>query len=997
MAEATLPEYVQELIEPVDAGSDVGADLDPIDARYQDLEFGIDDKSAAEAYSEKAKTILKDHSKHLQVIAWLSLCWLRMKGVEGFRDSLVLLLESMKAYPGKLFPEDNGHRLKSVEYLNSGPFRGILKRVEANAGNKVLLQEVHQLLGEIAVEYERQFSSDKPDLSVLTDLIEKKTPVNGASPAAQPEAPGVEEGGNNKSASEEEAGETEGDPAETSSDDNPEDLEKITLTKEETGKEDEVEGEEAAEAAGSSEEEQVSEIPEEVEALLEDIAGDSATGEDVEHSSDQEAQVLFQRIGSELEKKSGIDYDQCETWCTEILTERSKHLRVAVWLTIVWFRLKQLPGLRDGLLLISGLLEKYGAKLHPTDVSQQVKILQRLNSDPRLQLLKRIELGDEKAEYFVSDESLKAIRKELREDKKESGGGNDEKMSADQLYKKLQPLKGQKISGKGTFLERLEDLLGSEALEERRPALLTTFETEKAGNERIVFKITERATRALREAGLPEEGLSKLEKDSLDEEFLGWNQCYDRLTIVFGTDTASLFEPVLEVSLNNNLQQLQEVQSILGKVYTQSIEVFLPDAEDGEEKPGHQPPNLDPISGIVNELAGRAREQIASAEERVKAALEEKEELEEQQQKRETSRQAAADRKSSRSVSKKTTDASSDEVLSVRKLDIKAASDADIVFKKAIRFYFEKHAESNDAKEESGQSEEIILEARIFGLSRVFMWGKLSTLPADKTVEGPNEQRQSHFKKLARNLAFKRLISEIEIDFINTQGFLFWFDGQKLVVEALEQLGDKGNEAASEIKFNLARLLTRLPELPDLTFRDEKTPFASAETKEWMEEEVLTSLGGGKGKEKILPPILGEDYAEINEAYDAACEALPEGFEENARAMQVAINRETRARGRFLIRLNLANYYSLSGKHNIARAKFNQLIDDLDAIKIADWEQALCVSLWRSAYLNNQKLLHDELSQTEIHEIESQQRELFEYVGRYDGVLALDLANHDKQ
>ena len=51
--------------------------------------------------------------------------------------------------------------------------------------------------------------------------------------------------------------------------------------------------------------------------------------------------------------------------CTQILSERSKDLQVAAWLTEAWIHLHQLAGLRAGTLLIHGLLETYWEGVHP--------------------------------------------------------------------------------------------------------------------------------------------------------------------------------------------------------------------------------------------------------------------------------------------------------------------------------------------------------------------------------------------------------------------------------------------------------------------------------------------------------------------------------------------------------------------------------------------------------------------------------------------------------
>jgi len=214
------------------------------------------------------------------------------------------------------------------------------------------------------------------------------------------------------------------------------------------------------------------------------------------------------------------------------------------------------------------------------------------------------------------------------------------------------------------------------------------------------------------------------------------------------------------------------------------------------------------------------------------------------------------------------------------------------------------------------------------------------------------------------------------------------------MVKALEQKGGKLSEVAAEIKVQLARLNAKLPQMTKLLFKDTKTPFAREETVKWIEEDVMDSFGGGKSKERILPPIMGEDYEPINKMYEEVCESLPQNFAENAKSMQQAMDGETRKKGRFLRLLNLANYCYLARKYLLAQPLFDQLMEQIEDYHISDWETALCVSVWQSTYLNSQKLLSDEKDNQKKAVIEKKQKELFDKIVKYDAVLALSLESH---
>ena len=63
--------------------------------------------------------------------------------------------------------------------------------------------------------------------------------------------------------------------------------------------------------------------------------------------------------------------------------------------------------------------------------------------------------------------------------------------------------------------------------------------------------------------------------------------------------------------------------------------------------------------------------------------------------------------------------------------------------------------------------------------------------------------------------------------------FIFWFDLNRLVAEALLELGDEYQDAYSTVCHETAAFVSRLPDLLDLTFSD-GTPFTDFETRQWL-------------------------------------------------------------------------------------------------------------------------------------------------------------------
>ncbi len=1001
MTVSTTPERVQELLAPIPGESPVGSDLDPQVAPYTSFRKGLSSSSRNpnyEKHAQEAVETLTGESKHLQIIAWLILCWLKLEGLPGLRDGLRLMAETVKQYKDAVYPPEIEEKRNAVQYIASEKrIQAILKRADVSAGAEDgdALLEARALLGELPALFSAQIGGEAPDLGAITTLVDDKlneagltysgasgagsnppTPdraTSGDAPVATNAAPSGSTNGSPSGAVQDEPapppGAEEPGPPEPGAD----------AAAQRPG--DDGGGLEAGEteepsasdtdAFGEEEKDEPAPMPVEVEALLDPLESNDGAGEDIENTEDPEDRVLYRSLKSEMRKRSGNNYPLCVNQCVEILTEKSKHLRIAFWLCVAWFRTESLQGLRNGLVLLDHMLKTFGDSLYPRDEKQLVHIVQRLNTESRILHVKKTPYGNEEAVYEVTKEKHSAL--------------DDQHMRA-----RLHALINETYTGKDAFDTALKGALSKELYDSEGRKLFVHFLKTKPGYEQVPYQINARAVRDLKRAGLPADMADALIEKDPESTFSNWlryrDGVRDRWSQRFDRERAAShleeYGPLLDVFLNRNLQLMLDIRRAFEALKTTA-----------EERFASEPPRLSEIAGIIEELARRAQEIRTEAVERFTAERAERE--------REQSTRTAAPPRASQpttpsararpeAASSTASPSQKPTSFSVRYLEIDDPLDAIRAITKGLLFHFEE-----DSSEENNSNKvvkaEVARESRIYGMSRALRWSNLKAVPEDQTATGPDALQKKRYKENLAGLDPNGMIGEIERLFIKKDEFLFWLDGQQLIVGALEQLG--AAEAAHEVRVHLAALLHRFPDLPSRTYRD-GSPFASEETKTWLEDDVVGMIGGGKGQEKIMPPLLGEDYTPINEAYERACEALPDGFEEHAMAMHRSIDGETRRKGRFLIRLNLANYYSLGKKPEIARATFNQLIDEIEAAQIAEWEPALCVSVWQSAYLNNAKLMAGELNESELREIKQQQRRLFEMVAQYDGVLALKLNDY---
>ena len=107
-----------------------------------------------------------------------------------------------------------------------------------------------------------------------------------------------------------------------------------------------------------------------LESLLSPLDGSSPTGENLEYDPDfmalerLAAPKAERAIGDSVIAAEEPDWDKVSSQA-EALFERSKDLRVAVYLTTAWMRTTGLPGWNSGLHLIRSLLEQFWDGVHP--------------------------------------------------------------------------------------------------------------------------------------------------------------------------------------------------------------------------------------------------------------------------------------------------------------------------------------------------------------------------------------------------------------------------------------------------------------------------------------------------------------------------------------------------------------------------------------------------------------------------------------------------------
>ncbi len=118
-----------------------------------------------------------------------------------------------------------------------------------------------------------------------------------------------------------------------------------------------------------------------VEELLKPISEEAPCGEDLSYDATLQALETMARGKPETQFSAAesTDWKELHSRCLELFP-RSKDLRIAILLSVALLELDGLPGFRESLRLIKGLLERYWTTVHPQlDPIDNNDPLQRIN------------------------------------------------------------------------------------------------------------------------------------------------------------------------------------------------------------------------------------------------------------------------------------------------------------------------------------------------------------------------------------------------------------------------------------------------------------------------------------------------------------------------------------------------------------------------------------------------------------------------------------------
>jgi hypothetical protein len=175
MAETITPEvseFVQEYLENIPGEKPAGADA-VNDEEYFKLNMEIP-KTVPDYRKciELSNTILKERSKDLKVATWLCFALFRTEKIKGLTDGLDIIYHLLVKYGNELYPENDLHRSKALQFLNTARFYKLVEKEKITGSNAKDIIEAGEILNKIADESKKLFPDNIPILKSLNEAIE---------------------------------------------------------------------------------------------------------------------------------------------------------------------------------------------------------------------------------------------------------------------------------------------------------------------------------------------------------------------------------------------------------------------------------------------------------------------------------------------------------------------------------------------------------------------------------------------------------------------------------------------------------------------------------------------------------------------------------------------------------------------------------------------------------------------------------------------------------
>lgn len=232
---------------------------------------------------------------------------------------------------------------------------------------------------------------------------------------------------------------------------------------------------------------------------------------------------------------------------------------------------------------------------------------------------------------------------------------------------------------------------------------------------------------------------------------------------------------------------------------------------------------------------------------------------------------------------------------------------------------------------------------------RVSAWFRLETLPPNTDgvtqLAPPAPQVVTALEELYAAANWPAMILSAEQ---KLSQFIFWFDLNRMVAEALSGLGAGHENALAAVCQETAYLLQRLPELVSLSFSD-GMPFAAEQTRTWLQ---ANAFGRASATPAAGAPTGAAEAQPDDQALIAKARAMAHKNQvvQAVELLQQHLLSSASVRRKMQWRMAIVQVLCAVKKYSQAAPHLEQILTDVDQFHLEEWDPGLAVEALSAAW-----------------------------------------------
>ncbi|UCF85344.1 MAG: type VI secretion system protein TssA [Desulfobacteraceae bacterium] len=228
---------------------------------------------------------------------------------------------------------------------------------------------------------------------------------------------------------------------------------------------------------------------------------------------------------------------------------------------------------------------------------------------------------------------------------------------------------------------------------------------------------------------------------------------------------------------------------------------------------------------------------------------------------------------------------------------------------------------------------------------RIAAWSLVSGLPPESNgqtqIQPPAPQIRQSLLEFGDEGNWNAVILSAEP---RLSQFIFWFDLNRFVAEALNNLGDGYQKAHDAVREETAFFIHRSPGLVDLRFSD-GTPFADSETRQWLKDIAMTA---GSVMDVAVPTPKTDQSADDNDRMantlaEAQTLAKKKKLLDAVQLLQTELKNCVSQQETLMWRMALCRMLTGSKRIDMALPHLDLILNDIETYRLESWDPPLAL------------------------------------------------------